>query len=121
MKSEVKNASIDDETNDTQDHYIAYLVFDISTKNILPHPHSMCGCCDGRHRCSHVGGLILLIRCAQRCDSNQEHFENKFPENPIKLQDSITLIENIGVSQECKKCRKRKVNENQIESSRNNL
>ena len=81
-------------------------------KNILPYPYSICGYYDGHHYCLHIDRLNLLFRCTQRCDLNQEHFENKFPENPIKIQDSIILIENFRVSQEYKNCRKRKVNEN---------
>ena len=108
MKSKVQKPLIERETTDMLEYYVVHLAFDLATKSILPHPYSVCRCYDGRHNCSHLGGLILFFRCAQRCDSNQEYFENKFPENPIKLQDSISLIENVCMSPAYKKSKKAK-------------
>ena len=74
----------------------------------------MCGCYDGRHACSHLTAFLHLIRCAQRCDHKQEYFEKSMPDNPIKLQNFITLIENIGLTNKRKKARNLMLNENKI-------
>ena len=94
VKTKVKNES--NVTSKEEDYYTIFLAFNANTLEILFYPYSICGCYDGRHACSHVAAFMLLIRCIQRCEYNQELFENSFPANPIKLQNCITLIEHLG-------------------------
>ena len=112
MKSKVINAIDWTEKISLEDHYTVYLSFDLLTKVILSYPHSTCGYYDGRHKCSHMSALIMFIRCAQRCDKNCDKFEKTFPESPLKLQNYLTLIENLVSTKEYVKARKKKALEN---------
>ena len=107
MKTKVMNAIDWNENSALEDHYTVHLSFNLITKELLPYPHSTCGCYDGRHKCSHMSGFALFIRCAQRCDVSCEIFEKDFPESPVKLQNYLTLIENVAYSGECARCRKK--------------
>ena len=55
---------------------------------------------------------MFITTDAVYCNKDREKFENIFPENPIKLQCSLTLIENVTHTNECRTARKRKVSEN---------
>ena len=100
MKTKVTNAIDWNENSALEDHYTVHLSFNLNTKELLPYPHSTCGCYDGRHKCSHMPGFSLFIRCAQRCDISCEIFGKDFPESPVKLQNYLTLIENVAYSRE---------------------
>ena len=97
-----------------------FLAFDSNRKKNLHYPYSTCGCYDGRHACSHFAGFLLLIRCVQRCDHNQNTFENSLPNNPLKLQNQITLIECAGFTNKYKVSKKMKLQENKILSCNEN-
>ena len=111
MKSKVSNETIKLKKRDMNDHYIIFLAFDLSNNELLLYPYSICGCYDSRQVCSHFGGFLLLIQCIQKCEDNQELFEQSFPANPISLQNSITLIEYVGFSEKYKISKRKKVEE----------
>ena len=83
-----------------------FLALDAHEKNILCYPCSARELHTGRNACTHITILLFFIRRTQRCDFNQDHFENSLPDNPIKLQNCITLIEHVGSADECKKAKK---------------
>ena len=95
MKTKVKNETKDEEKDQLDEFHTAFLSFDLNTREFLYCLHSTCGCCDSRHVCSHLAGFSFFIRCAQRCNFNRDMFENALPVNPMKLQNTLTLIENV--------------------------
>ena len=120
MKSKVSNESAKVSKDEMEDYYTIFLVFDMNIKNILFYPCSMRGYYDGCNACSHFTEFLLLIRCIQRCDFNQELFEQLFPENPSKSQNCNTLIVHVGFSDEYKIVKIKKWNKLQLLSNNEN-
>ena len=108
MKTKVKNETMNGGKDELDGFYTVFVSFDLSTKELLYYPYSICGCYDGRHVCSHFAAFLFFIRCAQMCDFNREMFENALPENPVKSQNTLTLIENMSSTENRKKAMKRK-------------
>ena len=107
IKSKIKSESIQKFDDQLDDCSTLFLAFDTQIKKILFYPYSICGCYDGRHMHSYFAAFLYLIRCAQQYDCKQEDFEKSLPDNLIKLQNFIALIENIGLRNKRKKARKR--------------
>ena len=114
MKTKVTNEAAENDSAAEDEFYTVHLAFNALTKNLLPYPYSICGCYDGRHCCSHISGFLFFIRCAQRCDFNQDVFEETFPQNPTKVQSTLTLIENVSFTDSHQKSRKRTIRETQL-------
>ena len=74
-----------------------------------------------KHTCSHLLAFMLSIRRVQICDYNQHTFESKNPENSIKLQNSLTLIEHVLNYEYLKVSKKKKNIENKLISCGENL
>ena len=120
MKTKVNNETKEFHSNEDNEYYIVSLGVNLVTKELLAYLHTICGCYDGRHYCSHITGFLLFIRLAQMCQDNQDIFESSFPENPISLQNTLTLIENTSFTTSCKESRKRTAEEKEL-LSRNEL
>ena len=112
MKSKVKNVSVNQDKDTHDDYHTAFLAFDTAKNEILPYPPSTCEFYDGRNVCSHLLAFMLFIRCVQICEHDQCVFEIKMPENPIKLQSCITLIEHVVNYDYLKDHKKRKTIKN---------
>ena len=90
-----KNSTVDNPEDELDEHCTAFVSFDLQSKEFLNYPFTVCGYYDGRHVCSHVLGFLLFIRCAQSCTGVYEEFESIVSENPISLQNTLTLFENV--------------------------
>ena len=114
MKFKVKNVSVNEDEDAWDDHHTTFLAFGTEKNVILPNPRTMCGCCNGMQACSHSLAFMLFIKCVQRCGYDQHTFESKISENPIKLQNSLTLIEHVVNNEFLKVSKKRKTIENEL-------
>ena len=111
MKMKVKNTAKGDGTDQLDEFCTAFASFDLRAKKLLHYPYSACGYYDGRHVCSHFASFLFFVHCAQMCNYNQTIFESTLPENPIKLQNTLTLIENVSNNESRIKAAKRKFHE----------
>ena len=112
MKTKTKNVTEHMVKDELDECYTTFLAFDAINKDLLQHPCSVCGCCDGTHFCSHSLGFLLFLRCIQICDTDFLKFEEAMPDNPISIQNTIILIENmISNENRIKAQRKRRLSE----------
>ena len=109
VKGKARNETVRCLKEEIEDHHTVFLAFNLNMEEILFYPYYACGCYNGRHVCSHFAAFLLLIRCIQRCDLNQDQFEKSLPCNPLNIKNCITLIEHVGYSGQCKISRRKKL------------
>lgn len=58
-------------------------------------PHSTCSCEDGDLFCSHLLGLLLVMRLMHKWDGSLTEFITKYPDDPKRVQSEPMLVENM--------------------------
>ena len=106
MKTKANYETAENKLLEEDECCAVHLHFNHATKGLFPHPCSICGCCDGRNYYSYTSGFLFSIGCAQMHHFNQDSFQNSLPENPIKVQNVLVLIESISFTDLLKKSKK---------------
>ena len=91
-----------------------FLGFNSVIKELLPYLHTICGYYDSRNFCLYIICFLLFIRLAQMYPFNENIFESLFPENSIRLQNTLTLIENTSFTNFYKIARNRTAQEKML-------
>ena len=114
MKTKVINTTESTDNDTSYEHCTACVSFDLISGELITCPHTICGCYDGRHACSHLLGFLCFVRGVQRSDTNQEQFERKIPNSPIALQSALTLIDDISHTDSFIVSRQKLLEENKV-------